>query len=489
MLKNWRIENFKAIVNSGDLKLAPVTVFAGLNSSGKSSLLQSILMISQTLSNRLPQRALITNGPIVQLGRFRDILNDSSELGVLTLGFALDEAPISVKINVKFRESVNSNDIVLKLPSSQVEVQSISVEADIWSFDFESEETKEHQIKFTIENDNLDEFSEYKIYSLLGSFEAKRLQLLQNGSRTDAIGLSHFLPSYIFREITVNTSDTENNVNKKDNLEFTNDVNYDKVENYITRFFVSQIRYLGPLRAEPNTIQGFSPNSELDDVGSKGQYAAAVYEATQAVHIQWYHPDSKQVVDGTLKEALNVWARYLGVAREIKSSEAGQSGYTWQVVHKEGQRALPLSALGVGVSQILPILVTGLLSPKNTLLIIEQPELHLHPRVQARLGDFFMGLAKCQKQCLIETHSENLVNQLRYHIVEAGGQDKSDCLIYFVDQDEQGAAKFKQIEISPNGNILNWPEGFLDESIYQEELITAVGLKKRTSATKNGKHG
>lgn len=50
MLKSWSIENFKPIVNSGELKLAPVTVFAGLNSSGKSNLLQSILMISQTLS-------------------------------------------------------------------------------------------------------------------------------------------------------------------------------------------------------------------------------------------------------------------------------------------------------------------------------------------------------------------------------------------------------------------------------------------------------
>jgi len=67
MLKSWSIENFKVIVNSGDLKLAPVTILAGKNSSGKSTLLQSILMIAQTLSNQIPDRPLLPNERIVQL--------------------------------------------------------------------------------------------------------------------------------------------------------------------------------------------------------------------------------------------------------------------------------------------------------------------------------------------------------------------------------------------------------------------------------------
>src|ERR1700737_4689642 len=85
MLKSWSIENFKPIVNSGELKLAPVTVLAGRNSSGKSSLLQSILMIAQTLSNQLPDRALLPNKRIVQLGTFEDILSElSSENKLIT---------------------------------------------------------------------------------------------------------------------------------------------------------------------------------------------------------------------------------------------------------------------------------------------------------------------------------------------------------------------------------------------------------------------
>ena len=89
MLKSWSVENFKAIVNSGDLQLAPVTVLAGLNSSGKSSLLQSILMISQTLSSRVLDRALLPNGPIVQLGTFEDILSNNIKADTLTISFHL----------------------------------------------------------------------------------------------------------------------------------------------------------------------------------------------------------------------------------------------------------------------------------------------------------------------------------------------------------------------------------------------------------------
>ena len=180
---------------------------------------------------------------------------------------------------------------------------------------------------------------------------------------------------------------------------------------------------------------------------------------------------------------MNTWIRYLGVAHEVKTQETGSGGVIWQVVHIEGRKALPLSAVGAGVSQIFPILVMGLLAPDNTLLIIEESEIGLHPSAQARLGDFFMGLVKCNKQCLIETHSENIVSQLRIHIVKTGGKANADCLIYFVDQDKQGAARFAPIEISPEGNILNWPDGFFDETMLQEDRITAEFLKSEVENT------
>lgn len=628
MLKSWSIENFKPIVNSGELKLAPVTVLAGRNSSGKSSLLQSILMIKQTLSNQLPERALLPNEAIVQLGTYEDILNEASQSKKLTVTFEMifEREKIRSSSESIFLRTISNTKkarvtIVFCSPSgngksssaieaSRVSVDSVSlqIDAEINSMQlslFQEAELEAKEAKFilnikAISTKELEEFlynvsSDYlrlvpytnEQSNYLGTFDIIDGADTLKGLQSCLVALSHFLPTRLIQKFKVEERrkqsleralhylfeypgsirphqftdlfdfDTpisqelktsiyeickESNIptdfegfslhnlanwfkstrkiargsNKKaigikiqekimqhlmQKSEFLNKENSEGLESVInniyaesldqaivkvTRFFTSQIRYLGPLRADPQASQKYAPSSELDNVGAKGEYAAAVYDANQNARIEWYNPVSQQIEQGTLKEALDHWARYLDVANQIKIEPAGQSGFSWQVVHKKGQRPLPLSAVGVGISQVLPILVMGLLSPNNTLLIVEQPELHLHPGVQARLGDFFVGLSKCKKQCIIETHSENLVSQLRYHIVQAGGMENSDCMIYFVDQDEKGAAKFEQVEISPNGNILNWPDGFFDETMLQEDRITAASLRKRARKVKNG---
>ena len=637
MLKSWFIQNFKPILDSGELKLAPVTVLAGRNSSGKSSLIQSILMIAQTLSNRILDRALLPNGPIVQLGTFEDILSEQTSLRTLLVSFDLEmekekpRAPVnsrvrlvdgkivaglstaikSVKTTSRFRSASSNGASASAIEASKVNIESVSLEVAISP----DRQLPRNQLSLFPEDETaiglnfgidikrlspveLDEFlkdvsPEYfrlvpyttNETNYLGAFTSKDKSINVRVPEPSLIAFSHFLParlivkysieerrklqliqavdralwlpsdnSALFKELagfpgssivfqdslkeavldfckeegiskafsgrtledliswykSLKLSQEKRSTRNKlveivalgileqsSHLEkgtealeaVANNIYVESLEGAvegIIQFFTSKIRYLGPLRADPQAAQKFAPSSELDDVGAKGEYAAAVYDANQDASIRWYNPLNEKIEHNALKVALDIWARYLGVANEVKIQMAGQSGVSWQIVHMEGHKALPLTAVGVGVSQILPILVMGLLAPSNTLLLVEQPELHLHPSVQARLGDFFMGLAKCGKQCLIETHSENLVSQLRYHIVQAGGQENSDCLIYFVDQDKQGAARFNPIDISPQGNILNWPDGFFDETMLQEDRITAASLKKRAKKTQNG---
>ena len=632
MLKSWFIQNFKPILDSGELPFAPVTVLAGRNSSGKSSLIQSILMIAQTLGSPIVDRALLPNGPIVQLGTFEDILSEQTSLRTVVVGFELEmekeklKAPVStipklvdgkvaaelstnvksVKVMSQFRSASSDGTSASAIEASRVNVESVSLEiaAFLYQYPFPSRETETfHEFSIDITSlspTELDKFlknvsPEYlrfvpytpKEPNYLARFTLKKKAVNARVPTPSLIAFSHFLPTrligkYIIEErhkvhlrrainvaIVYPTSDAIKELSEIVDLEVlvpeslreavidlcknegiqevfsgrtlldlinwyslvrirqekrdvgdklgkmvgesileksfqvdrgdstenealeavTNNPYVENIERgveQVIQFFTSKIRYLGPLRADPHAAQGFAPTTELDDVGAKGEYAATVYNSNQNGPIQWYNPFDAKIEQSTLKIALNTWARYLGVANEVKTQTAGQSGVSWQVIVIEGHKGLPLTAVGVGVSQILPILVMGLLSPSNTLLLVEQPELHLHPSVQARLGDFFMGLAKCDKQCLIETHSENLVSQLRYHIVQADGQEKSDCLIYFVDQNEQGAARFHPIEISSQGNILNWPDGFFDETMLQEDRITAASLKKRAKKANNG---
>ena len=636
MLKSWSIQNFKPILDAGELKLAPVTVLAGRNSSGKSSLIQSILMIAQTLSSRVLDRPLLSHGSFAHLGTFGDILNKYSGRSSLIIEFQLEADKKEVVLNVNRNRPLVGSPAVVRLgtniqsvkvisefigeksngtsssaiEASKVNVEKVCMEVISSSYEFYHDEgslsgrESPLEFKFNIKrmtdreledflSNVAPEFLRLVPYSseetnYLGIFQCEDQGATSNVPDPSLVAFSHFLPSRLttkfkveerrrrqlgiqvahflgipaeslpivpssinpmvsvsddlrreIREICRNENISEefsgksllalvswfkvlkigrgrkkNVLGKKFQNAIVNDFlkkdlkneirgskgsealetmidnvyieNIEKAVEQIEKFFTTKIRYLGPLRADPEILQGFPSSNEVDDVGSKGQYAATVYDANQKAKIRWYDPISQKIEQSELKTALDTWARYLDVAHQIQTEMAGQSGVSWQIVHRDGHQPLPLSAVGVGISQILPILVMGLLAPSNTLLLVEQPELHLHPSVQARLGDFFLGLAKCNKQCLIETHSENLVNQLRYHIVQAGGQDKSDCLIYFVDQDELGAAKFEPVEISAQGNILNWPEGFFDETILQEGRINTESLRKRATKANNG---
>jgi predicted ATPase len=145
MLKSWSIQNFKAIVDLGDLKLAPVTILAGRNSSGKSSLLQSILMIAQTLSNQVLDRPLITNGTLVQLGTFEDVLSDLTDSRTMTITFEVNYAdvvdlkedvymPSHHKVVTTFSSDNNTNKRFSALDASKIVVENTSIEFEFYNW-------------------------------------------------------------------------------------------------------------------------------------------------------------------------------------------------------------------------------------------------------------------------------------------------------------------------------------------------------------------
>jgi predicted ATPase len=122
--------------------------------------------------------------------------------------------------------------------------------------------------------------------------------------------------------------------------------------------------------------------------------------------------------------------------------------------------------MGTGVSQVLPILVSCLLAEPGSTLIFEQPELHLHPRVQSRLADFFLSMALLGKQCIIETHSEYLIYALRYRISESLLKNdesvQNAVKLYFADK-KDGKTEFQEIKVNRHGELSAWPDGFFDE--------------------------
>ena len=175
----------------------------------------------------------------------------------------------------------------------------------------------------------------------------------------------------------------------------------------------------------------------------------------------------------TLSEAVSDWLSYMGVAIGVKTLDKGKLGHELKVSTPGIDSLHDLTHVGVGVSQVLPILVLSLISDSGFTLIFEQPELHLHPKVQTRLADFFVSLAMLKKQCIVETHSEYLINRLRYQVVLSNGDELSkDIILYFVDKPDKYSI-FNRIKINKYGVIEKWPQGFFDES----ESIAASMLK------------
>ena len=123
--------------------------------------------------------------------------------------------------------------------------------------------------------------------------------------------------------------------------------------------------------------------------------------------------------------------------------------------------------VGTGISQVIPVIVASLLD-KEQLVAIEQPELHVHHRIQAELGDLFIDAwQKKQNQFVLETHSEHLVLRLqrrvREHLIS-----QDDIGVYYVSQADDGQTRVSQLRLDEEGDFIdNWPGGFFPERLKE----------------------
>jgi len=184
-------------------------------------------------------------------------------------------------------------------------------------------------------------------------------------------------------------------------------------------------------------------------------------------------PGKKKIISEPLTVALNRWLHYLRsgdfpneieVQDEIETST--MKGILVELAIKSigGDNSYALADSGFGYSQILPIIVRGLLTLPGCTLIIEQPELHLNPSLQVRLADFFASMVRADKQVFIETHSEHIVNAIRVLVAEKlFGDFSSKCEIFFLDN-ISGNPTVHTLSVKPNGTIPEWPYNFFGEA-------------------------
>lgn len=246
---------------------------------------------------------------------------------------------------------------------------------------------------------------------------------------------------------------------------------YDGIDN-IAKYFQNNVLYIGPLREEPHLIYSDYIDN-ITDIGIKGEKCAAVLYHSSKKIIPYVNPFSEwkySILEfrfNYLYDSVNQWLRYLEVADEVSVDFSSRHGYELKIKTLNNNKANSLTNVGVGVSQVLPIILSCLLASEKSTIIIEQPELHLHPAMQSKLAEFFITISQTGKQLIIETHSEHIINALRFYIAKSKyPNDKKiadDTQIYFVDKNEHGSI-FKSIKIDKYAYVSDWPDGFFDEA-------------------------
>ncbi|MCW2263746.1 MULTISPECIES: DUF3696 domain-containing protein [Sphingobacterium] len=614
MIKKWKLANFKSVNKKTVLEFEPLTIFAGANSSGKSTVIQSILLTAQTIQSPVMSRSVILNGHISKFGSYKDINSHNSKKKEIEIGFTLEpnykdmsdyDSLISYRY-FHFDRNIKNVELSYKFLSEQTPIEQLNPSLESVTIKSVYVDNKKTNISIKKSQKRSEErITDYEIKTISPS-DTKNLEYeieispfhttsyfyqIPKTSKIIGVNMLHFIPNNItilyneldnqintlklalqgksnrfndgdqrsYDEIIYTTelkkiindffedSMTETNINSSSMLEkrWINDLKQkvstlrknfnsdnlskclnsrftlrylmpqlilkksefdeilDKIDkkpynsansiplhlaelDYIENQFKKNVKYLGPLRDEPKSIYPLEGYIDSMNLGFKGENTAAVLDLHKNREIK-YVPSSeftssneiKSIATTTLKEAVLDWLVYLGVASHFDTKDMGKLGHELVVSIDKSQNLHDLTHVGVGVSQVLPILVLSFLAGEDSTLIFEQPELHLHPKVQTRLADFFISQNILKKQCIVETHSEYLINRLRYLIAISKGDSLSkDAILYFVEK-EGADSIYKEIRINKYGVIPEWPKGFFDESEKLASQLLEAGLKKR----------
>lgn len=241
-----------------------------------------------------------------------------------------------------------------------------------------------------------------------------------------------------------------------------------------------RVHLLGPLREEP--AASFRPGmvgSGIATIGLKGEYAVNYLDDHANDEVLCPRLDGS-VRKMPLMRAVSYWLNELEIGGRIQTKQRGRQ-LEYDLIDRKTGKKRDLTSVGVGASQILPVIVLCLAAQPGELILLEQPELHLHPKPQQILGDFLLGISQTGRQLVVETHSEYLVNRLRLRMVEQDLDEEEHALkLLYAQRSDAGATTFD--EIRPNKHGLfegGWPDGFFDQSPAEAEKIVRAAVERR----------
>ncbi len=454
MINALRIRNFKSLADSGDLQIKPLTFLVGPNSSGKTSIVQSLLLLKQTVESRDLKNPLSINGPYVQLGSYPDLL-------------FMHDYKVKFEIDVRFAPSSLS-----WLPNN--------LRSESKHFDPVDRYTQINaHVEFGYNKKTMQVFLSKCVFTMLP--QEFRLEISKSsgaGYQVQFRGLGgEFAEQKSIRLKAVEKFYAARNLGQFPVSLSTSTMRYRRgvslLSNQLAReveALFSRVFYIGPLRESPKRIY-IATGEAPQDVGLKGELS---------VDVLWAQARRKSTRVRLLGR-VNHWMREFGLAAEVGLNRVGGNNYSVVFEDPNTHLKVNLADVGFGASQVLPIVIEGFYARDRAMLLIEQPEIHLHPKAQGVLGDLLIDIATYEggKTVLVETHSEHVLSRIRRRIAERRINQDS-VAIYYCEPSANGT-KVREIGVNSNGQYENegLPEGFFEEG-YRDTLEQFKSLASRS---------
>jgi energy-coupling factor transporter ATP-binding protein EcfA2 len=440
MFKSLRLKNFKAYKDSGEVPLAPLTIIVGKNNSGKSTLFHGLLALAQTAQDSEQGWAphLLTKG-LVDLGGYHDILHRARHANSPAFEISVSLASTYLRPKTLTDGSIK-NGVKFDVPDRA-------------------------EISFSLDEE-------------IGEILVNRSTLRRGSSTVISVDRGHGHWSWLtppsgvpknaeidFRNVFPFVSVMKEDRPSQESLVAQGISSYCAA--LWAEIFRKQVHHIGPLRMHVPWQASIGERASLE-FGSGGPNLLADLGSKE-----------KDRSGKTRLERVNEWFVKKEILSRIHLVELGRGTGVRMLLGDEwhGPTNINIAAMGEGVSQILPIVSKTLFGANDDCILVEQPESHLHPALQAELGDLFIDVTQAgNRQVLVETHSEHLLLRVRRHIAE--GTLKPDRVaILFVEKDGD-ESKVRRLDVNNRGHFSDWPKGFFDEG-YQEAMALATAASNK----------
>ena len=395
------VSGFKSLARECTIDIRPLTILAGANSSGKSSIMQPLLLLKQTMEARFDPGPLLINGPNVQFTLAEQFLSkligeereDRFQIRIETSGFGF-----SYSVRTTFRKEPTGIEIV-EMTKTESKYQLLSPEDMTLYPEMPPQEIKSLANQHWI----LKDFDTVKPSRCFLRLES------QDGHRS--LSVIPDLESHILNSI-----------------------------------------HLPGLRGNPERV--YNPT------GTGPQYPGTFEHYVASIIHEWQETGDERLK--MLADALYT----LGLTGQVGTKKIGDSGLEIKVGRLRDDRTsetdmVSIADVGIGVSQVLPVLVALIVAQPGQLVYLEQPELHLHPRAQVALAQVLTDAAKRGVRVVAETHSSLLLLAVQTLVAE-GDLSPELVKLHWFTRDDNGATKTDTADLDEAGTYGDWPEDYAD---------------------------